>query len=89
MSAIDFLLFLLIAGLAGALGKLLAGYFPGGFLISILVGYIGAFIGTWISRQLSLPTWLTVNVGGTNFPFLWAVIGSAVLLAILGLITRG
>ena len=89
MSLIDFLLFLLIAGIAGALGKLLAGYFPGGFLISIIVGYIGAFIGTWIARQFSLPAWFTVNVGGTSFPFLWAVIGSAVLLAILGLITRG
>jgi len=89
MSLIDFLLFLLVAGIAGALGKAIAGYFPGGFLISIIIGYIGAFVGTWIARQFSLPTWFTVNVGGTAFPFLWAVIGSAVLLAILGLITRG
>jgi uncharacterized membrane protein YeaQ/YmgE (transglycosylase-associated protein family) len=88
MSLIDFLLFLLIAAAAGGLGKLLAGYFPGGILISILVGYIGAFIGTWIARQFNLPTWLTLNVGGTMFPFLWAVIGAAVLLAVLSLLIR-
>jgi uncharacterized membrane protein YeaQ/YmgE (transglycosylase-associated protein family) len=89
MTVIDFLLFLLVAGIAGALGKALAGYFPGGFLVSIIVGYIGALIGTWLARQLSLPAWLTINIGGTAFPFLWAVIGAAVFLAILGFISRG
>jgi len=89
MSLIDFLLFLLVAALAGGLGKVLAGYYPGGILISIISGYIGALIGTWLARQLSLPAWLTINIGGTAFPFLWAVIGAAILLAIIGLITRG
>jgi len=88
MTVIDFLLFLLVAAIAGGFGKLLAGYFPGGILVSIIVGYIGAFIGTWLARQFSFPTLLTINVGGTAFPFFWAVIGSAILLVLLGLIRR-
>jgi uncharacterized membrane protein YeaQ/YmgE (transglycosylase-associated protein family) len=88
MSIIDFLLFLLVAALAGGFGKLLAGYYPGGLMTSILAGYIGALLGTWLARQFSLPTWLVINVGGTAFPFFWAVIGAAVLLAVIGLIYR-
>ena len=88
MSVIDFLLFLLVAALAGGLGKMLAGYYPGGLLTSILAGYIGALLGTWIARQFSLPAWLVLNIGGTAFPFLWAVIGAAVLLALISLISR-
>lgn len=89
MSLVDFLLFLLIAAVAGGLGKLLAGFYPGGLIISILSGYLGALLGTWIARQLSLPTWLTINVGGTTFPFLWATLGAAIILAVIGLIFRG
>lgn len=89
MSVIDFLLFLVVAALAGAFGKLLAGYYPGGLLTSILSGFIGALLGTWIARQFSLPAWLVINVGGTAFPFFWAVIGAAILLAVIGLLKRG
>lgn len=88
MTVIDFLLFLVIAGLAGAFGKLLAGFYPGGCLMSILAGFFGALFGTWLARQFALPAILTFNVGGTDFPFLWAVIGAAILLGLLGLIRR-
>lgn len=86
MVLIDFLLILLIAAAAGAIGRLLAGYYPGGLLASILIGFIGALLGTWLARLLLLPAWLTFTVGGTAFPFLWAVIGSTLLLVLLSLI---
>jgi uncharacterized membrane protein YeaQ/YmgE (transglycosylase-associated protein family) len=88
MTLIDFLLFLLIAAVAGGLGKLLAGVYPGGLIISILSGYLGALLGTWIARQFGLPAWLTINVGGTEFPFLWATLGAAIILAVISLIFR-
>jgi uncharacterized membrane protein YeaQ/YmgE (transglycosylase-associated protein family) len=57
-------------------------------LLSIAVGYIGALIGTWLARQVGLPAWLTFNIGGTTFPFLWAVIGAAIFVGGINLIAR-
>ncbi len=87
MTLIDIILLLVIAGIAGAIGQAIAGFSRGGCLTSIAVGFIGALIGTWLSRQLSLPGWLTFNIGGTVFPFLWAVIGSIILVIIVNLLT--
>jgi uncharacterized membrane protein YeaQ/YmgE (transglycosylase-associated protein family) len=88
MTLIDFILTLIIAGLAGAIGQTIAGYSRGGCLISIVLGFIGALLGTWIARQLGLPRWLTFRVGGTRFPFLWSVIGSSLFVAVVGWLTH-
>ncbi len=88
MTLIELLLLLLIAAIAGGLGQTLAGYSLGGCLISIVVGFIGAFLGLWVARGLGLPEPFPVTVGGQTFPVLWAIIGSALFAAILGLISR-
>jgi len=88
MSFLEFLILLLIAALAGALGQLLSGYSWGGYLVSIIVGFIGAIIGVWIARQFSLPLLIPITVGGRTFPFIWSIIGSAVFSVLLGLLTR-
>lgn len=67
---------MIIAAVAGSLGQALAGYSLGGCLISAVVGFIGAFLGLWLSRQLGLPAPLTVTVDGEPFPILWSIIGS-------------
>lgn len=88
MVFLDLILILLIAAIAGGFGRLLVGYHPGGLLASMLIGFIGALLGTWLARVLLLPAWLTFNVGGTMFPFLWAVLGSTLFLLLLNLIAR-
>lgn len=89
MTLIDLILLLLVAGLAGAIGQSIVGYSRGGCLTAILVGFIGASIGTWLARQMGLPAWLTFSAGGTSFPFLWAVIGAALFVALISLLARG
>ncbi|TAK11927.1 MAG: GlsB/YeaQ/YmgE family stress response membrane protein [Anaerolineae bacterium] len=89
MTLIDLILYLLVAGLAGAIGQSIVGYGRGGCLAAIAVGFIGAIIGTWLARQLGLPAWLTFTVGGTSFPFLWAIIGAALFVAVISLLSRG
>lgn len=84
-----FIILLVIAALAGALGQALAGYSLGGCLVSIIVGFVGAFIGMWLARSLGLPTFLTLNIQGEPFPLVWSVIGSALFAAVVGLLTRG
>ena len=88
MDITSFLLLLLVAAICGAIGQSLAGYSVGGCLTSIIVGFIGAFLGSWIARSIGLPEPLAVNIGGQSFPVLWSVIGSALLVFLLALATR-
>jgi uncharacterized membrane protein YeaQ/YmgE (transglycosylase-associated protein family) len=88
MTLLEFLILLVIAAICGAIGQALAGYSLGGFVITIVVGFIGALLGTWLSRALGLPELLMIDVGGQPFPILWAIIGSALFTAIIALFTR-
>ena len=89
MTLIDLLILLLVAGLCGALGQAISGYSRGGCLVSIALGFIGAILGMWLARQLGLPELLNVPVGGRSFPVVWSIIGSALFVAFISLITRG
>jgi len=88
MTITGILVLLLIAGVVGGLGQALSGYSFGGCLVSILVGFIGAYVGIWLARQLGLPEIFTITVEGEPFPVVWGIIGSAVLSLLLGLLTR-
>lgn len=89
MSLLQLLVLLLIAAIAGALGQALSGYSLGGCLISIVVGFIGAVLGLWMARSLGLPEPFPISIGGETFPLLWAIIGSALFSAVLGVLSRG
>jgi uncharacterized membrane protein YeaQ/YmgE (transglycosylase-associated protein family) len=88
MSLVGFLILLVIAAVCGALGQAIAGYSLGGFLVSIVVGFVGAWLGAWLAGQFGLPELFVITVDGQPFPILWAVIGSAVLALLVGLISR-
>jgi uncharacterized membrane protein YeaQ/YmgE (transglycosylase-associated protein family) len=45
-------------------------------------------VGLWVAQGLGLPELFTVNVGGTRFPILWSIIGSALFVAVISLISR-
>jgi uncharacterized membrane protein YeaQ/YmgE (transglycosylase-associated protein family) len=88
MSLIGLLLLLLIAAIAGSIGQALSGYSRGGCLVAIIVGFIGAWVGTWLSAQFGLGEPFPVTIEGETFPLVWACIGAAVFTALLGLISR-
>jgi len=88
MTLLDLLLLLLIAGICGSLGQAIAGYSRGGCLVSIALGFIGALIGMWLARLLGLPELIPIVIGGTSFPIIWSIIGSALFVAVITLITR-
>jgi uncharacterized membrane protein YeaQ/YmgE (transglycosylase-associated protein family) len=88
MTIIELLILIVIAAICGALGQAIAGYTLGGMVITTVVGFIGAFLGTWIARSIGLPELLMINVGGQPFPIVWAIIGSALFTAIIALFTR-
>lgn len=88
MTLLGFLVLLVIAALAGSIGQAIAGYSVGGCLMSILVGFVGAYLGLWIARQFGLPEPLMLSIQGESFPVLWSIVGSAILTAMLGLLFR-
>ena len=89
MTLVDLLVLLLVAGICGALGQAITGYSRGGCLVSIALGFVGAVLGVWLSRTLALPELFAIQIGTTNFPIIWSIIGSALFVAVIALITRG
>ena len=78
---------LLVAGICGAIGQSIAGYSHGGCLGAIALGFIGALLGTWLARLAGLPEIFAVTVGGKTFPIVWSIIGAALFVALLSLLT--
>jgi uncharacterized membrane protein YeaQ/YmgE (transglycosylase-associated protein family) len=82
------LLLLLIAAISGGIAQALAGFSRGGCLVSIVVGFIGAFLGWWIADALNLPLLFQVNIQGRQFPVLWSIIGGVIFVSVINLINR-
>ena len=89
MTLTELLILLLVAGVCGALGQSIAGFSRGGCLTSIAVGFIGALLGVWLARQLDLPELFVVTIDSTSFPIVWSIIGSALFVAVISLVSRG
>jgi uncharacterized membrane protein YeaQ/YmgE (transglycosylase-associated protein family) len=88
VTIVDLLILLLIAGICGSVAQAIAGYSHGGCLVAIVLGFIGALLGTWLARTMQLPEPLMVQVGGRDFPVIWSIIGAALFSAILSIFMR-
>ncbi|HZE73647.1 MAG TPA: GlsB/YeaQ/YmgE family stress response membrane protein [Pyrinomonadaceae bacterium] len=56
--------------------------------MSIALGFVGALLGMWMARALHLPEMFAVQIGTTTFPIVWSIIGAALFVAIISLLTR-
>ena len=72
----------------GSIGRAIAGYSHGGCLVSIVLGLIGALLGTWLAGVMGVGEILAVQVGGQPFPIVWSVIGAALFVGLLKLLSR-
>ena len=88
MTILGFLILLLIAAICGGIGQSLAGYDLGGCLVSIVVRFIGAYIGLWVAAKMGLPHFFEISIDGKPFPIIWAIIGSALFTLIVTLLRR-
>lgn len=77
---------LIIVGLiAGILAKIaMPGPDPGGIILTIVIGIVGALIGGYVIELLGGPRLTGINLSS----ILVATLGSIILLAIYRLITR-
>ena len=88
MTLLDVIILLIVAGVCGSLGQAITGYSRGGCLVSIALGFVGALLGMWLARMLHLPELFTVQIGTASFPIVWSIIGSALFVAVITLLTR-
>lgn len=88
MTVLSFLLLLLVAAICGAIGQAIVGYSRGGLLTTIAIGFIGALFGMWLGGALGMKEIFAVNIGGYTFPIIWSIVGAALFVAIISLITR-
>ena len=88
MTLTDLIVLLIVAGICGAIGRAITGYSHGGCLVSIALGFIGALIGMWVARTMKLPELYSVQIGTAHFPIIWSIIGSALFVALIALLTR-
>lgn len=88
MTVLELLILLLVAGVCGSLAQSLVGYSHGGCLVSIVLGFIGAVLGTYLAREAGLPELFTIQIGGRSFPVIWSIIGATLFAALLALIRR-
>ncbi len=82
-----FLLTLVVAAIIGSLGAAIAGRKEQGCIVNILVGFIGALVGRWLSRSLDIADPANLTIGETTFPLLWSVAGAALFVALITLLS--
>jgi uncharacterized membrane protein YeaQ/YmgE (transglycosylase-associated protein family) len=88
MTLLQFVVYLVIAGVCGAIARALGGGTTGGFIVSILLGFLGAFVGDWLAGLLHLPKLFSVAVAGHSFPIVWSIIGGMLLVILAHALTR-
>ena len=81
MTLSEFVIYLIIAGICGAIARAFAGGTRGGFLVSVVLGFLGAVVGMAFARVFRLPTLVSVVIGGRPFPIIWSILGGFVLVA--------
>jgi uncharacterized membrane protein YeaQ/YmgE (transglycosylase-associated protein family) len=83
MGAIEFLLMLVIAGIAGYIATQLMGARRMHILAVIALGFVGAIVGRYAAGFFNLPEPFPIMIGGSSFPLLWSIAGSALIVAIV------
>jgi|SRR6478609_1997242 len=81
------LILLIVAGVCGGIGRAIGGGTGGGVFVSIAVGFVGALLGTFIAGKMHLPELLMVSVEGRAFPIMWSIIGAALFVALVHLLS--
>jgi uncharacterized membrane protein YeaQ/YmgE (transglycosylase-associated protein family) len=88
ISVLGFLLLLVLSAIVGVVAMAIVGFHPGGLLAAIGLGFLGGLLGIWMTSAFHLPVLLTITVGGVQFPIVWALLGTILLVALVAAVTR-
>lgn len=87
MSLWDFIIMFIIAAITGSIAKSLVGFEKGGCIISAIVGFVGALIGTWLGREFHLPEIFSITIRGITYPVIWTILGAVLFTLVLSLLS--
>lgn len=80
---IKFLILLIIASICGSIGARLAGSSSKGCFTSIILGFVGALVGNWLSKTVGVNDFLYIR----GIPVFWSILGSALFVSLMTLIS--
>jgi uncharacterized membrane protein YeaQ/YmgE (transglycosylase-associated protein family) len=84
VQAMDILLWIVFGLVVGIVAKfLMPGRDPGGMILTIVLGIVGALLGGWLGRALGFYR------EGEAAGFIMAVVGAIIVLAVYRLVTAG
>lgn len=78
---------ILVAAACGFLAQAVVGFTRGGWLLSVILGFLGALLGGWMAQELRFPAVFDMRIGDQDFPIFWAVIGAMAVAMIVGILT--
>ena len=81
MSTGHFLLLVIMAGILGVVTQSMFGFRIGGFFVSVILGFLGGWLGSWMADAARLPFKdVVIEVGGDRFPLVWSILGTLVVM---------
>lgn len=86
MSQTDILLTAVVGLFCGILGQLTCSNSRGALNLNLVFGCLGAAAGVVLSRMLNAPEIYNIAIQTTRFPVIYALIGSVLFVAAIGIL---
>ncbi len=86
MDFLQLMIVLTLAGLCGAFAELIVGFGArglAGILVAVIIGILGAFLGSTIANLIQLPSPLIIRITTVRIDIIWAVVGAVLILLVL------
>ena len=87
MLLLDFLIMFVIAAITGSIARSVVGLDKRGCIVSAIVGFVGALIGTWLGREFDLPEIWSPVIHEIKYPVVWSFLGAVIFTLVLSLIS--
>ncbi len=88
MDPIDLVLISVVALVVGMIGQLTSKYVKGGSIVNLGTAFAGAVIGVYVARAFDLLPIFSIRYEKVDFPLTWALVGSVLLVALVGMFLR-
>ncbi|MEP6465692.1 MAG: hypothetical protein ABJB05_05280 [Parafilimonas sp.] len=82
MTFTGIIILLILAAVFASLGQFITGYRDAGWIVSTVLGFVGAFIGLWLAGKFHLPPIYKFYVSAQPFPIIWVMLFAAIFVLI-------